>query len=317
MQPGLLGLPVDEVDVGEGLAPAVATPGWGPQHPVEPQRVRQTVQGPGTVVLQREPAMQLGRGVGGDDHAARGCECLEPGRKVGRAAERLAGAVVRGGEQIAHQDLAGGDAGPGGKRGTVGCSQARHGGDGLQRGMHATLGIVVVGHGVAEIGHDAVAQELRHMPAEAQDGVDAGRPVLAHGVEQILGLQARGQPRRIDEVDEGHGQRATLDEAGAGRKPVHQRQCAAEPDPVTDRQAELAQVRVAQGAQLVRLDALVREGGGVLAQAHRVQPCRHHIHALSDRSFKRRATVATCSRSGGSVEPAKHARPWSLSTPPR
>jgi hypothetical protein len=35
--------------------------------------------------------------------------------------------------------------------------------------------------------------------------------------------------------------------------------------------------------QLVRLDALAREGGGVLAQTHRVRPCRHHVHALSDR----------------------------------
>ena len=74
-----------------------------------------------------------------------------------------------------------------------------------QPGAHGPLGVVLVGHGSAEQGDDAVAEQLVDAAAEL---LDVGDETLEAGLDQALDLlrvTVLGQRGVADEVGEEHG----------------------------------------------------------------------------------------------------------------
>ena len=58
---------------------------------------------------------------------------------------------------------------------------------------HRPLGIVLMRLRPAEIGQDAVAQELGNVPLEPADDIRACHLIAPHDVAQVLGVEARGE----------------------------------------------------------------------------------------------------------------------------
>ncbi len=73
-----------------------------------------------------------------------------------------------------------------------------------ERRPHGALGVVLVRDGGAEHGHDGVADELLHRPAEALDVGLHALVVRAQRRADVLGVGAIGATREADEVDEEH-----------------------------------------------------------------------------------------------------------------
>jgi hypothetical protein len=75
----------------------------------------------------------------------------------------------------------------------------------------------------AEIGQDAVAQELGNVPLEPADDLGAGSVIGAHDLAQVLRIQARRQLGRADQVAKQNGELAAF---GLGRPRRRDRLCA-------------------------------------------------------------------------------------------
>ena len=72
------------------------------------------------------------------------------------------------------------------------------------------LTVVVMCFGIAEIGHHAVAEVLRHTPAEAIDGLRRRAVILADNLTPFFGIQAAADLSRTDEVAEQYREMAPL-----------------------------------------------------------------------------------------------------------
>jgi len=68
------------------------------------------------------------------------------------------------------------------------------------------LGIVLVRLGIAEINEHAIAHILGDKTAKAADGVGDAAMVGADDLAQVLGIKARRQRRRADQITEHHRQ---------------------------------------------------------------------------------------------------------------
>jgi hypothetical protein len=96
---------------------------------------------------------------------------------------------------------------------------AAEGLDDLQRRTDRPLGVVLVRARPSEARHDAVAQHLVDVTAEARDHLAAGIVEAAQDVPHLLGIEPRGELGRADEIAEHHGQVAPLPRA-RGPRPV-------------------------------------------------------------------------------------------------
>jgi hypothetical protein len=74
----------------------------------------------------------------------------------------------------------------------------------------ATLRIVLVGLGVAEECHHAVAEILSDMPAEALDGLRRRSMIVGNDFAPLLGIEMAGDLGRADQIAEKHGQMPPL-----------------------------------------------------------------------------------------------------------
>jgi hypothetical protein len=54
-----------------------------------------------------------------------------------------------------------------------------------------------MGHGIAKIHQQAIAEVLRHIAVKALDHRRAGLMVGAHHVPKVFGVQAAGEPGRV------------------------------------------------------------------------------------------------------------------------
>ena len=79
-----------------------------------------------------------------------------------------------------------------------------HGVEDAEGGAHGTLGVVLVGHRDAERGHDGVAGELLDDAAVLRHALRDVLEVLRDAAAHDLGVGARHQRRRPDQVDEHH-----------------------------------------------------------------------------------------------------------------
>ena len=88
--------------------------------------------------------------------------------------------------------------------------QSAHRRDQLQPRTHRPLGVVLVRLRIAEVDEHAVAHVLRHEPAEAAHGLGDALLIGRNDLAQVLGVHARGECRRADEVREHHRDLAAL-----------------------------------------------------------------------------------------------------------
>ena len=90
------------------------------------------------------------------------------------------------------------------------CGEPADGVDDCQPGASRTLGVVLMRLWIAEIDQHAVAHILGDKTPKAADGVGDAAMVGADDLAQILGIEARGQRCRADQVAEHHRQLAPL-----------------------------------------------------------------------------------------------------------
>ena len=80
----------------------------------------------------------------------------------------------------------------------------------LQGRAHAALGIVLVGAGPAEVGHQRIAPILRHLSLVARHDFIARFAVGLHQLAQFLGIEAFRQCGGTHQVAEHHGELAPI-----------------------------------------------------------------------------------------------------------
>ena len=173
--------------------------GWGPRSSISNKRA------------------DLSPGAVGNDQGARPGQRLQSGGEVWRLADHAALLRGTGADQIANDDEAAGDADPHVQR--LLCGEPADRVDDREPGASRALGIVLMRLGIAEINQHAVAHILGDKTAKAGDGVGDAAMVGADDLAQILGIEARRQRRRADQVAEHHRQLAPLGLAprGSGR----------------------------------------------------------------------------------------------------
>jgi hypothetical protein len=80
--------------------------------------------------------------------------------------------------------------------------QCRHRLEDLQASPYCSVGIVLMGLGVAKVDQESIAQELRYMPVIALDDRGARGLVGPHDVPIFFRVKLRGQGGGIDQVAE-------------------------------------------------------------------------------------------------------------------
>jgi hypothetical protein len=136
---------------------------------------------------------------------------LSPKHRAGREVWRLAddAPLLRGAsaDQIANDDEATGDADPNVQRLGRGEPADR---DYREPGMSRALGVVLMRLRIAEIDQDAIAHIFGDKAAIAADVVGDAAMAGADDLAQILGIEARRQRRRTNQVAKHHRQLASL-----------------------------------------------------------------------------------------------------------
>ena len=96
-------------------------------------------------------------------------------------------------------------------------------------------GIIFVRLGIAEINEHTVAHAFRNKSGKAAHRIGDAAMIGAHDLAQILGIEARRQRRRADQVAKHHGELAPL---GFGRRRAgeHRWRIMGDGMPGTDRQ---------------------------------------------------------------------------------
>src|ERR1700730_2175034 len=88
--------------------------------------------------------------------------------------------------------------------------ELRYGAEDRQACARGTLGVIVVRFRIAEIGHHAVAEVLRDMPAEALDCLRRRTMVLADDLSPLFRIEMPCYLGRADQIAEKHRQMSPL-----------------------------------------------------------------------------------------------------------
>jgi hypothetical protein len=107
-------------------------------------------------------------------------------------------------DQIADDGEASGDANPNVQR--LLCGKPVDRVDYCEPGASGALGIVLMRLGIAEIDQHAIAHIFGDKTAKAGGSVGNTAMIGADDLAQILGIEARGQRRRTNQIAEHHGQ---------------------------------------------------------------------------------------------------------------
>ena len=149
-----------------------------------------------------------------DDDGIRRCQRLQARRHVGGLADDgHVGPRVRSPDFARHHE-AGVDADPDGDRdAALGAQPAIESGDPVQN-LEARAGgpmhIVLVGAGIAEVHHEAIAQGLGNMAFEPAQRLRTRILIGAENITEILGIEALRQRGRSDQIAKHHGELAAL-----------------------------------------------------------------------------------------------------------
>ena len=169
-----------------------------PQHRPRPHRPSDPfeVSCPEVVKL-KEIAQKFSRALG-DNHRIRLGNSLQARGKIWRLADNAALLRASRIHQVANHNQTGGNADTGLQR------RARlefaHRRDQLQPRPYRPLGVVLMGLRIAKIDEDAVAQVLRHEPAEAAHDLSDAFVIGRNDLAQVLRVHAGGERRRADQV---------------------------------------------------------------------------------------------------------------------
>ena len=129
---------------------------------------------------------------------------LQAGGKVRRLAHDPALLPIAGGDQVADDDLPGANADTNPQR--LGRLEPSHRVNESKAGPYRLLGIILVRLRVAEIHKHPIAHVLGDKAAEAGDRLGDAAMIHADDLAQILGIQARCERRRADQIAEQHGE---------------------------------------------------------------------------------------------------------------
>jgi hypothetical protein len=153
-----------------------------------------------------------------------------------------------------------------------------------------------MGGRIAEIGEHAIAKVFREKPIEPSDHLGNASMISADYLPHLLGIEARRQHRRVDEVAEHHGQLASLGNAGrsngwdGGERccgcwlNIPQRrdgieQSAAVPDRSN---TELTQILARESTQNLPINVVVVERGPIFFEPEAAQPFSHIHRSCSE-----------------------------------
>ena len=168
------------------------------------------------------------------------------------------------------------------------------------RRAHRPFGIVLVRLRPAEVGQDAIAQELGDVAFEPADDLGARRVIGPHHIAQVLGVEPRRQLRRADQVAEQHRQLTALgfrnpraQRARLRHGPRYRRLLVRfspqrldglqELQPRAEGQAEILEMLLGQFKQRFAIDLVLFERIGEASEAVRLEP-RANVPHLAHRS---------------------------------
>ena len=255
-------------------------------------RLGKTGERLGPEILDLEQRADLSPGAVGNDQGARPGQRLQTGGEVWRLADDAPLLRSTRADQIANDDEASGDADPHVQR--LLCGEPADRVDDREPGASRALGVVLMRLGIAEIDQHAVAHILGDKTAKAADGVGDAAMVGADDLAQILGIEARRQRRRTDQIAEHHRQLAPL----GGVLRLHagrcggRRQClgggqsgdgSEKPLAVPERHAELLEIDLGQLRQDIGVDFTRAKERLVLSETKTSQPIPD-IHGRTPRA---------------------------------
>jgi hypothetical protein len=162
----------------------------------------------GAEILDLEQCADLSPGAVGNDQGAGPGQRLQTGGEVWGLADHDPLLRRTHADQIADDDEASGDADPNVQR--LLCGEPADRIDDREPGASRPLGIVLMRLGIAEINQHAIAHIFGDKAAKAADGVGDAAMVGTDDLAQILGIEARGQRRRTNQIAEHHSQLAPL-----------------------------------------------------------------------------------------------------------
>ena len=257
---GHLGLAADQRRQVLVLRFETALRGGDARDPVRLDRLDDAFQRLFAHIRQLEGAAQQAPRRWPDDDLVGPGQPLQPRRQVRRLTHRQLRYRGIAGAGLAHHHRAGGDADTHLQR------HGAHGLDNVQRGPHRPFRIVLVRLGPAEIGHQPVAEILRHMTAKALDDLARRLLIRLHQRAQILRIEPFGQCRRAHQIAEHHRNLPPLRLSGLcwhRRRLLGglQHQLA-----VAHGQAEILEAAVVKIADQRRCDVLGLEGFGMLVK---------------------------------------------------
>ncbi len=164
-------------------------------------------------VAQEEPvADQPARG-GGDDDGARLAQGLYAGGKAWRIPNHD---IFTQCTLTAHHHQAAGDANADRERLSSGRLELRNGGNNIESRAYGSLGIVLMGTRVAEIGQDPVATEFGKEAVRGQRNTGASRLKGVDDRTHVFRIEARRQSSRVHEIADHHRQVTPLPANGRG-----------------------------------------------------------------------------------------------------
>jgi hypothetical protein len=210
------------------------------------------------------------------DDGVRRCRLLEPGGHVRRAAHHRPHRCFGPADQVTYDDEACGDADPACER-----MAARHAYGSHCRGDRETspdraLGLILMRLRPAEIGKNAVADELGGLPLEPGHLATDDVLVVPDHLADLFGVEAFRERGGAHEVHEHHGQLAPfgLDPRSRPLRCGAPQLCERFQDPLTvsEKHAQLLEIGLAELRQDLSIDRVLAEGPLVLRQPQRLQP---------------------------------------------
>ncbi len=168
---------------------------------------------------------------GGDHHTVGIGHRLQSCRQVQGFADGMTLAHLGEGEQVAHDHETAGDADAGLHRHACVHLDAAHGADELEARADRLLGGILARFRVAEVDERAVAHVAGHEATERLHRLGDAAVIGRHDLAHVLGIEARGQGGRPDQVAEQRGELAAfrvVDQRarwrpGGGRRRVRRR----------------------------------------------------------------------------------------------
>jgi hypothetical protein len=164
-------------------------------------------------IFELEQATDLPPGALGDNECPRCGQRLQPGGEVRRLSNHSALLRRTRSDQVADHDQPAGDAEPHIQR--LRRLEPADSVDDGEPGANCPFGVVLVRLRIAKIDQHAVAHVFGDKTGKPADGVGDAAVIGPDDLAQILGVIARRQRRRPDQVTEHHGELAPLSVIGA------------------------------------------------------------------------------------------------------